>query len=141
MTGGTPTSADGSRAPAGGPVGRVGANADTAAVLTTQLRALRAQRLADEREGEHLPALLRAIALTRRDRDSGASQQLRAHRAHLERIWADAEDLIVTGMRVALRVHLRGGGDTDPVVRRARQVIEQSQKALLELSEAVKETT
>jgi hypothetical protein len=104
------------------------------------LHVLRQQRDDDERVAAELTPLLRAIAITRRDRDAGVSHELRAHRARLERVWADAEELIFTGMRVALRVHLRGGDDTDPVVHRARRVIEQSYGALRALAETVKET-
>jgi hypothetical protein len=119
--------------------GKVGSGAptETPAVLKDQLRALRAQRLDHEREAAQLEPVLRAIALTRRDRDSGSTAKLRANRAQLERVWSDTEDLIVTGARVAVLVYLRGGDETDPVVRQALRAIAQIQVGQVALAEAV----
>lgn len=116
-------------------------SADSPRELAARLKLLRKQRRDDEREADLLPQLLRAIALVRRDRDAGVSQTLRAHRAHLERMWTDAEDLIVTSLQVALRVELRGADDTDPVVHRARRALRQGQEALRALSDTTAATS
>jgi hypothetical protein len=113
------------------------ADVENPRVLTARLHELQLQRRDHEREANQLPQLLRGIAVTRRDRDAGVSQPLRAHRAHLERVWAGAEDLIVAAVRVAVRLELRGGDDTDPVVRRARRALKQSQDALRALSDGL----
>ncbi len=39
--------------------------------------------------------------------------------------------------RIAVRLYLHGGDDTDPLVRRARRAIEQSQSALHAFGQAV----
>jgi hypothetical protein len=115
--------------------------ADDPKILTARLQDMRSQRIHAEREANQLPQVLRGIALTRRERDAGVSQQLRTHRAHLERVFADAEDLIVTTLRVALRTQLRGGDDSDPVVYRAHRAIDTSQAALRALSDGLEATS
>jgi hypothetical protein len=105
--------------------------------LAGRLKELRAQRQADEAEAAQLSILLRAIMVTRRDRDTGSSPALADHRAHLERIWADVESLVCLTARVAVRLHLRGGDSADPLNRRAWQAIQQSRAALAAFGEAV----
>jgi hypothetical protein len=111
----------------------------TPAELRERLQGLRAQRLQAESEAAQLLTVLRAIALNRRARDAGSSPMLSEHRAHLERIVTEVEELVSTTTRIAVRLHLHGGDDTDPLVRRARRAIEQSQSALHAFSEAVNE--
>ena len=55
----------------------------TPAELTARLKELHMQRLADEAEAAQLSILLRAILLTRLDRDAGTAPKLTEHRAHL----------------------------------------------------------
>ena len=98
---------------------------------------MRARRLDDEAEAAQLPLLLRAILVSRRDRDAGSSATLSEHRAYLERIWSDLEDLVATTARVAVRMHLHGTDPADPLARQARRAIEHSQAALREFAEAV----
>ncbi|HEX6497774.1 MAG TPA: hypothetical protein VF054_01930 [Micromonosporaceae bacterium] len=107
------------------------------AQLCAQLKELRAQRLVDEAESAQLSTLLRGIVLTRRDRDAGSSPTLSEQRAALERIWVDVEDLVVTTARVAVRLHLYGADQHDPLARRGWRAIERSQAALREFAEAV----
>lgn len=107
--------------------------------LSVRLKQLRAQRLDDEAQAAQLPTLLRAIALSRRDRDAGSSPMLSNHRAALERMWSDVEELVSVTAQIAVRLHLHGGDETDPLVRRARRAIEQSKAALREFAEAVNE--
>jgi hypothetical protein len=104
--------------------------------LRTQLEVISRQRVADEDEANRLPQLMRAILLNGRDRDAGVNQQLRGHRAHLERICADAEELVIASMQTAVRIHLHGGGDDDPVVQEARRALRHGQAALRRLSDA-----
>jgi hypothetical protein len=111
--------------------------AETVAALTARLKELRAQRLADEAAAAQLPTLLRAIMLSRRDRDAGSSPTLSGHRAALERAWSELEELITTTARVGVRLHLYGGEETDPLVRRAQRAIEQSRAALQAFAQAV----
>jgi hypothetical protein len=110
---------------------------ETAAELAARLKDLRVQRLDDEAEAAQLPTLLRAILLSRRDCDAGSGPLLAEHRAHLERIWSDLEDLVTATPRVAVRTHLHRADAADPLVRRARRAIEGSQAALREFAEAV----
>src|SRR4051812_17110661 len=79
--------------------------------LTERLQVLRSNRIADDREGDQITSVLRAITLPRRSRDAGVSKGLREHRTHLEQAWADAEDMVMAATEVALLVHLRGGDD------------------------------
>jgi hypothetical protein len=110
---------------------------ETVAELSARLTKLRAQRLDDEAQGAQLPTLLRAILVSRRDRDGGSSPKLSDYRASLERMWSDLEDLLAATARVAVWLHLRGEDEADPVARRARRAIEQSRTALREFAEAV----
>ncbi|MGC1215565.1 MAG: hypothetical protein WA890_30455 [Micromonospora sp.] len=113
------------------------AGTETAAGLSARLTELRARRLDDETRAAQLPTLLRAIALSLRDRDTGSSPRLSDHRAALERIWAEVEDLVVATARVAVRVHLHTVDPDDPLVPRARRAITHSQAALREFAEVV----
>jgi hypothetical protein len=110
---------------------------ETVTELAARLKDLRAQRLDDEAEAAQLPTLLRAILLSRQDRDAGSSPTLSEHRAHLERIWSDLEDLVATTARVAVRMHLHDADAADPLLRRAQRAIEHSRVALREFAEAV----
>jgi hypothetical protein len=110
---------------------------ETVTDMAARLKQLRGQRLDDEAEAAQLPTLLRAILLSRQDRDAGCSPTLLEHRAHLERIWSDVEDLVTATARVAIRMHLHGADAADPLGRRARRAIERSQAALREFAEAV----
>jgi hypothetical protein len=105
--------------------------------LTERLKDLRTQRLTDEAEAAQLDILLRAILLSRHDRDAGSSPALAEHRAHLERIWSDVEHMVSITARVAVRLHLRDADPDDPLARRARRAIQQSQAALAAFGEAV----
>jgi hypothetical protein len=111
--------------------------AETAAVLAARLKVLRAQRLDDEAEAAQLPTLLRAVLVTRRDRDAGCSPVLAQYRVQLERIWSDLEDLVSATARIAVRSHLHETDAADPLLRRVARAIEHSQTALGEFAEAV----
>lgn len=110
---------------------------ETVAQLTARLKNLRTQRLRDEAEAAQLDTVLRAVLLSRCDRDGGSSPTLAEHRAHLERIWAELEQLMSTTARVAVRLHLRDSDPDDPLARRAQRAIRQSQQALAAFAEAV----
>ncbi|GAB1692739.1 hypothetical protein [Krasilnikovia sp. M28-CT-15] len=105
--------------------------------LRTELAQLRRQRIVDEREGARLDGLLRAIAAVRSDRDAGVSPRMRDQRDYLERVWADAEDVLMLALRVQLRIAQRGGDDRDPAVHRARRACAQANQALEHLSDAM----
>jgi hypothetical protein len=109
---------------------------DGQARLRDELAQLRRQRIIDEREGARLDGLLRAIAAVRSDRDAGVSPRMRAQRDYLERVWADAEDVLVMALRVLLHIERRGGDSTDPAAHRARRACEQANQALEDLHEA-----
>lgn len=113
------------------------ATEETVAQLTARLKDLRTQRLRDEAEAAQLNMVLRAVLLSRCDRDAGSSPTLAEHRAHLERIWAEVEHLMSTTARVAVRLHLRASDPDDPLARRAQRAIRQSQEALGAFAEAV----
>jgi hypothetical protein len=102
--------------------------------LAARLRVIQQQRLADEVQGNELPQLCRAIVRARRDRDSGMSQRVRAHRDHLERVFADAENLVFTVMEVNLFIHVRGFEAGDPLVREARKAIRRASDAVDQLN-------
>lgn len=112
---------------------------ETVAQLTTQLKQARAQRLDDEAEAAQLTTLLRAIVLSRRDRDAGSSPALGEHREHLERMFDELENMVRAAARVAIRLQVRGASkqDNDPTTRRALRAIEQSRAALAAFAEAV----
>ena len=116
------------------PTSDIGSGGSDARALSAELESLQQQRRQHEREAEQLRQLLRGIALVRRDRDAGVSQPLRAHRAHLEHVWASAEELITASLRVAVRLELLDGDDSDPIVRRARRALRQGKDALQALS-------
>jgi len=113
------------------------AGQDDARALTARLQTIRRQRIADEREADQLPQLLRAITLVRRDRDAGTNRQMLRHRAQLERLWADVEDLVITIARVAVRTQLRDAEPGDPVVHDARQALQRAQDAIQILGEGI----
>ena len=106
------------------------------AALTERLRVLRTGRIAGDREGDRLTSVMRAIVLTRRNRDGGVSKHVSDCRAQVERVWAEAEDLVMMAAEVALLLHLRGAVD-DALAGRGRRAIEQSQDALATAFEAV----
>lgn len=112
---------------------------ETVAQLTAQLKQARTQRLDDEAEAAQLGVLLRAIVLSRRDRDAGSSPVLAEHREHLERMFGELENMVCVAARVAIRLQVRGtsGQDDDPTTRRALRAIEQSRAALAAFAEAV----
>lgn len=110
---------------------------ETAAKLTARLTELRTQRLHDEAEAAQLDTVLRAILISRCDRDAGSSPTSAEHRAHLERIWADLEQLMTVAARMAVLLHLRAADSEDPLTRRAQRAIQQSQAALAAFAEAV----
>jgi hypothetical protein len=103
---------------------------DEAAAMRADLLALREQRRTDEDEAAKLPSLLSGIALTRRERDACSSPALRAHRAQLERVCAEAEELIFVTVQTAIWAHLRGDDGHDPVVAQAHRAIDSSVQAL-----------
>jgi hypothetical protein len=103
--------------------------------LASSLAAIRQQRRADEAQGNELPQLLRAIARARRDRDSGMSYRLRAHRDHLEKVFTDAEDLIFSVIEVKLFIHIRGLEPGDPLVHEARKAVRRGQDAIHQLNQ------
>jgi hypothetical protein len=109
----------------------------TIARLKRELREIREVRIRDEAETGQLDTVLRAIALTRRDRDAASSTALTGHRDHLERIWADLEHLMSLTARLGIRLQLRRRDPDDPLARRARRAIEQSQQALARFAEQV----
>lgn len=115
------------------------AGEDDPRLLTARLQTIRRQRIADEREADQLPQLLRAIALVRRDRDAGTNRQMLRHRAQLERLWADVEDLVITIARVAVRTQLRDVQPGDPLVHDARQALRRAQHAIQILGEAIED--
>ena len=104
--------------------------------LATQLAELRRQRHTDEAEASRLTPLLRAILLARRDRDGCMSPRVRAHRAHMERVFADAEDLVFSVVQMNVLLHARGLDDADPIVHEARRVMSRASQAVDELSRA-----
>jgi hypothetical protein len=110
---------------------------ETAAELAARLKVLRAQRLDDEAEAAQLPTLLRAVLVTRRDRDVGCSPTLAEYREQLERIWSDVEDLVCATARIAVRTHLHRAHAADPLLGRVGRAIGHSQAALREFAEAV----
>ncbi|MEU7906331.1 hypothetical protein [Actinoplanes sp. NPDC049118] len=109
-------------------------DADTPTLLRAELAQLRRQRIADEREGARFDGLLRAIAAVRSDRDAGLSPRMCEQRDYLERVWADAEDVLMMALRVLLHTE-RLGGD-DPAIARARRACEQANQAFSHLYEA-----
>ena len=122
-----------------GPQDHDEASQDDPRVLTARLQTIRRQRIADEREADQLPQLLRAITLVRRDRDAGTNRQMLRHRAQLERLWADVEDLVITIARVAVRTQLRDAEPGDPVVHDAKQALQRAQQAIQILGDAIED--
>jgi hypothetical protein len=110
---------------------------DSVAELSARLKDLRTERVAHEGEAGQLPTLLRAIIACRRNRDAGSSSLLAEHRASLEDLWSDVEQLLVDTARIAIWLHLHDSVEADPVGRRALRAIGQTQTALQELAVAV----
>jgi hypothetical protein len=109
----------------------------TVARLQRELRQVRANRIRDEAEAAQLDTVLRAIALTRRDRDAASSRTLAGHRDQLERMWIDLEHLLSLTARVSVRLQLRQCDPDDPLLYRARRAVEQSRQALVTFAEQV----
>jgi hypothetical protein len=109
----------------------------TIARLKQQLRQVRDARIRDEAEAAQLDTVLRAVALTRQDRDAASSTTLAGHREHLERIWADLEHLMGLTARLGIRLQMSQRDPEDPLVHRARRAIEQSRQALTDFAEQV----
>ena len=115
-----------------------GAGRDAVQELTTQLRALREQRIADDREGDQLEVYLRGIALARRDRDAGISPEIQGCRARVEQAMDAAEELAVAQARLWTRVQVAQLGEADPRMRAAQRASEEAfRDALTAFADAV----
>jgi len=62
------------------------------------------------------------------------SQRLRAHRDHLERVYADAEDLVFAVIEVNLLIHVREFEPDDPLTREARKAVRRGHDAIDQLN-------
>lgn len=100
------------------------ADQDTVQELTTRLRALKEQRIADDREGDQLDVYLSGIALTRRDRDAGISPEIQSCRTSVEQAVAAAEELVVAASRLWTRVQVAQLGEADPRMHAAKRATE-----------------
>jgi hypothetical protein len=103
-----------------------GTGQDTVHELTARLRALREQRIADDREGDLLEVYLRGIALARRDRDAGISPEIQSCRSGVEQAMAAAEELAVAQARLWTRVQVAQLGEADPRMRAAQRASEKA---------------
>lgn len=108
------------------------------AVLTARLAEVQRERHDAETVADELPQLLRAILLARRDRDAGMSPRLRERRAYLERVLADAEELLVALAEISVMTFARNLNEADPVVREARVAFQAGQEAVAELGRALR---
>ncbi|MFG1642654.1 hypothetical protein ACGFMK_20375 [Amycolatopsis sp. NPDC049252] len=106
--------------------------------LRAQLRALVAQREADEKAAAALGRVRAEIAATRRDRDAEMSAEMDAARREIDLACIDAEELATRVGRLWTRVQVAGLGENDPRMHAARRVVEEDFRAAMEaFAEAV----